>query len=779
MGAVVAIASLFDALVLHPIRLPDAGRLVGVYTKPATARTNPLAPISYPDFSDLQARTRTLSGLAAYAVVDAVVGRDQTAEVMSVAVTSANYFDVLEPLMEAGRSFTRADANNSPSVVVSSKLADRMFGDASAAVGHQLSIGGKRLTVLGVAKDFYGVDLSASPDVWIPIDDAQGAQIPDLALYGPPSDRSIGPYQMVGRLRAGISAEQVESELTTIMHGLWQVYHLPTENHVVRAMPIEAAAGGRGRPQLVLFVAIIATVAGLLLLLACATVMNLFLDRTANRQGELAIRSAIGATRARLFVELSVEGVITGSIAAILALLVAKLIFTAIAEFSLPGGTAVAAAHRPFAARVFAFSVAPCLFLVLTFTVAPAFAGTQAILRNLRGRMAFASSRTRFVAVVALQVAISMTILTGALAGLGALRRALATNLGFRSDRLGAVTLITPDPAGSVATLIEPLHRILDEARKTPGTAQVALTTHVPIAPILRLSIDPIQPAADALPYVGLVGFVSVSPGFFSVLGVRVIEGRDLAETDVGGPLVAVVNQAAARAWPGQTAIGKQLLLYGKARYTIVGVVSNTSYSRPDDSDLPVAFTLLDQAIVRPPRVTVVAQGGDAGRIARDLRSAVARSAPSISVVDVRTIADQTARSLSPQRSAATLLTIFAILACSICFAGLYSTLTYVVTSRTAEIALRSALGASTWSVIRLVCAQTAAAAFGGALVGTLSSIVALRLMGKVLFGIVGASVPSLLGGALLLVFAAVIVAVAPVRRALRIDPALAMRFPD
>lgn len=782
IGANTAIFSLIDAVLLHPVpvRQPDA-------VATAFHRLNERAPYEafpFPLFRSIASNVRSFEGLAGYHVMDIGARIGGQMEQVQTAGVSGNYFDVLGLRPQAGRLLGAADdgpVGSSPVVVISDQAWTRFYGRSLDAIGSTVRAGGMAYTVVGVLpRGFRGTDLTAAPQLWFPI--TMSTSLGEGGLFAPRPGETVyettafGWVEIVGRLRPGVSHTVAASELNSLTLGYWQslggaaAAGRDTMTVPVSVLSLASSAALGDRANLVRFVVILSAVVVLTLLIACVNVANLLIIRGTERARELAVRAALGASRARLTRQAFLESAILAMIGAIAAIGIGLIAMRLLAAFALPGGVALDQLPLGLNLRVLAFTVAAALIAAFTFGLVPALRagrwGSSAMLRGHGGN----SRRGSQGALVVVQAAISIVLLVSAGLFIRSLQAGLSTDLGMDPRGLAAATVdlrihgYTPEQRHAF------YREAVERARALPGVESAAIGTQVPLARLVRLPMTPVA-SEGATPARVNVGNINVSPEYFDVLGVPLIGGRKFTAGDnASAPNVAIVNESAARQLaPGMDIVGREVRLLGTIRYTVVGIVADTKYASVRDSAVPVLFTPVAQP--SGAAASLIVRAGNARAVLPSLARLVREMDPDLPVRDVRLVANQVNAVLMPQRFGATLLGVLSLVALSISAVGIYSVVAYGVSQRTKELGIRIALGATRQHIVRVVAIRSALAIAAGIAVGVIAIGLTSRGLEQFLYGVTRLDLVAFAGAIALLGATAVVGCLAPVRRALRVDP--------
>jgi len=779
IGAALAVFAIVDAVLVRPLPYADASRLVRVTQK---IPVDGFPEISFSDvgFRRLVADTRTLSALAAYTTRDAnLIGRGAPRRI-TTARTSASMFDVLGVRTALGRPFTSGeDVPNGPRVVV---LADRLWRSAFAAdpavVGTVVNLDGDPFTIVGVldaTTTFPGRDIGA----WEPLQ-------MDPASVNPYNS----PYDVIGRMRPRVALDQVARELTESVRAVGKQFPGPHAGSALDLAGFQARVRwlgdevvGDARPVVVLLLAGVT----MLLLLTCANVANLQLANAIARGEELAVRAALGATRARLVRGALIEGVILAGAGAALGLAVAVVGARLLATL-MPAG--IAFDGSLVSVRSLAITVAVVLIVGAVVGAFPVsmIARRDAAL-SLRDRAtggsAVTSSRVRRVLASA-QVALAVLLLHGSGLLIASARAVHDVRLGFRPDSTMSLRINLPDEKFRDRTTRETmLRRILAEAEQIPGVTAAALANALP----LNLGRRDIAMALEGRPFRAdgtdpLADYRVVTSRYFETMGISIVRGRAFTDDDANArytPLV--ISEALAREiWSDDTdPVGHRLRFGPNAPWMpIIGVVADAKNRSLTEAPRPELYfpglgTYANMAF-RSEISLVVRSATDARSLVGPLRRVVASVDPEVPTYAIASMGDIVRDSRAPMITATRLMSAYAIAALLLAVAGTYAVLSYLVTQRRRELAVRMALGASPREVVSLVARESGLMIGAGVAVGLVGALALARLLAGLLYG-VGALDP---GVVLAVVGVASVAGVAaatmPARRAALVDPSAALR---
>ena len=788
IGANTAMFSLATAALLQSPPVHEPERLVAVYT---TCRAGqPRCSSSYPDYRDYRDRSATLTDLAAYTWTTASLGDDRGARLVTVQTTSGNYFPMLAVGAGMGRLIVPDDDRRGGArqvAVLSQELWRDRFGGDSAVVGRTVRLNGAPFEVIGVLPlGFRGLHLQGGADVYVPF--LSGVAL-GTGFWDDPDrldDRgSRWIAQLVGRMAAGVTIEQVRTEMLGISAAL--AAEAP-EARGPRSITVDPLPGyilpEGARTDLSRFVILLVAVVGFALMLACANLANLFLSRAAARRRELGVRLALGAGRGRLVRQLITESVAFAVVGGAAGVLVAAWALSALRGFDLPGGVTIGQLEVALDARMLGIAAVLSLLTGVAFGIVPAL---QASSPNLVGALKDTGGNgggrgwTRH-ALVALQVAMAFLLLVGSGLFLRTLINSLTFDPGFASERVALARFNLSLSRHTSAQAETFTRHLLDRLANAPGVEVASLGTVVPFQPGgfsgTFVSVAGYDPAPDEEMR---VDFVFVAPDYFRALGIPVVAGRGVEGTDdEGGAPVVVVNETAARQWwPNADAVTGRLTFAGAER-NVVGVVGDTDWRRLGEEATPFVFLPIAQfpAVIADRSLTLAVRSrGDPVALLPLVRSEVATLDPDVSLVSLQAMRDRLAAVLMPQRLGATLLTLFALLAVVLAVVGIYGVVSFNVSRDRRNIGIRMALGALRRDVLVMVMRRMIVPVSAGLAVGLVAASLLARGVERFLFGVGPRDLMTYAALALLLFAVAILAAAVPARRATRIDPMEALRY--
>jgi predicted permease len=796
IGANTAVFSLIDAVLLHPVAVPGADRVFVVYTGTSAAR---YGDDTYADYEEFARNASTLDGVAAYAIASVPLTQGDAQEDVDAEFVTDDYFATLRVTPAIGRAIAPSDPSDpgsNPVAVLSASFWHSHFNGNAAAIGTKMLLRGVPITIIGIMPDhFSGTSLSYVPDIWLPTSLLPTLQVPMLAMQGR-IDKQMPLYSIVARLRAGVDSARATVELTQLQRrtrgAAWGSRYGLAGPISTAVIPLaHAAAGVVSRSEVLRIVRLLVAVVALMLLLACLNIANLFLLRAHERARELGVRMALGAGTGRIVQQLTIESLMLALLGGIVGVGVARVAMRAMSAFSLPGKIRLDHVAMGLNPRVLAVAFATTLVTAAVCGLVPGLrAARTSAAEVLRGRAANVGASRHRMVLTALQVALSLVLVVGGALLLRSIRAGFSTGIGFDPRGVAAVTL-APKFDGTFVENMRQLHAVVAELQRQPGVRAAAATTHVPLARFGKRPFAP-GPAPDSGmgdAQTATLGVSYITPDFFDVLGVPLLRGRRFGDQDQPGGIRSIIlNESAARAlWPNASAVGR--VVHGKFfgpivhAYIVVGIVRDTKYGSLDDDRVPFAYVPLGQEDLLGRAVTFVARSRDPRgtlpvitRIVKDVAPDMKLATGNSPATRPRLVSDQIAATLAPQRLGAALLTALAVLALCVSGVGIYGTVSYSVSRRTAEIGIRKALGARSAGVVALVVRQTALAVGLGAVGGLIGAAASTRFLQGLLYGVGPFDVVSFIVASCVVALVAAGAALVPSLRSARIDPVRAIQ---
>jgi predicted permease len=778
IGANTAIFTVIDAALLRSLPYKDPARLVHLW-ETKRSRDFEQREASYPDFQDWRGQSGgVFDGVAGYAQRQfTLVDGGEAIRTRGATVTS-NFFDLLGVKTEAGRTFLEGeDAPGAQrTVVLSHGLWLRRFGGERGMAGRQVTLDGESYTVVGVLPAGFQFAKLGDVDMWTPL-----APTPEVAAR-----RYMHWLRVIARLRPGISLDTAQAQMMTVAERIEADDAASHAGVGIRVVPLQEEIVGPIRPVLLLLLGAV----GFVLLIACTNVANLLLARSSARRKEMAIRAALGASRWRVVRQLLTESVLLslagGATGLVLALWGVDALVAAIPAAQLT--------QMPYLrslslnTEVLLFACALSLATGVLFGLMPAVAASRSDLQEAmkeggRNSGSRGSHRLRDVLVVA-EVALALVLLVGAGLLLKSLAVMLRVDPGFDTQNLLTMRLaLPPDRYNENAKAARYYEELLRRVSALPGVRGVTETSNLPLAGEGGTGTPQVVGRATGEGEMGESHLRTVSANYFDVMGIPVLKGRAFVERDkADAPGVLLVNKTfAERIFPGEDPLGRRVTFKWSAAeppFEIVGVVGDEKVTSLDARTTPVIY-FHEQQSPDSSVALIVRAGADPAALAGTVRAELHTLDAEVPVFSVQTMEQVVAgsRATFMRRYPAYLTVVFACVALLLALVGIYGVISYAVTQRTHEIAIRVALGARGRDVLRLVLGHGLLLALAGVGLGTAGALALTRLISGLLFG-VSAADPIVYGLVSLLLLAVALAAcLAPARRATKVDPMAALRY--
>jgi putative ABC transport system permease protein len=771
IGATTVLFSAVNGVLLRPLPFPDADRIVMLW---ATAGANTGDPLlaSYPDVIDWRTRSHSFDRLGVMRSQSVnLTGRGTPDRIVGEFV-GAEVFDVLGARTELGRLFTVSEStpgHGARVVVLSDGTWRTRFGGDAHIIGRTLTLNGQPHVVVGVLSPDFQDPLGAATDVWLPI-----TSTPNALTF----TRGVTNVWAVARLRTGVTVASAQRELHGIAAQLADEY--PATNRGAGAYVVslrDQVVGPMRAALLVVFAA-----AGLLLLIACATVANLQLARAVARRDEIAVRTALGAERHRIIRQLLTESLLLALAGGALGALIARPALSVLAAL-VPRGLP-AFGPVTVSAPALAFALVASAASALVFGLVPAMTASRTDVRTALGSRASAGSEHRArgtASVSAAQLALCTVLLIVAALVTRSLTELRRVDTGFDGENVLGAELRMPAAAyaGDTARMLF-LEGLLRQLHAIPGAQSAALVASVPLSGNWASGRYEVEGRADPAGQGPLAQTNAASDGYFATMRIPISAGRAFTAGDrLGSPRVAVVGRTlAAREWPGEPAVGKHIRMQGDTTWmTVVGVAGDVKQRTLADEPTAQLYTPMLQTPGIFTSILVRTAGGPAAAAAGALRAAVWAVDPNQPVWRIAPLAAMRADATRQQRFTAVLTASFALLALVLGTLGVYGVVSYAVARRTREIGLRLAFGASRGRVVVLVVRDAVRVALVAAAAGTLVAAAAVEALRTQLFGVAPHDPATFVAVPLVLVATAAVAAYLPARRAGRIEVMEALRL--
>lgn len=779
VGANTAIFSVVNAVLLGPLPYPQPDHLVKVWGNFAgIGIPNNQNWISAPEFKDLESQNKSFSQIAAIDSASVNLSINGTPQRIEGYRVSPSLFPMLGTQPIVGRAFLPEEAQpgRDKVVLLSYGLWQRGFGGDPKVVGRTLDINGLDYSVVGVMPASFQYPEDA--EVWGPLAFAPADLMPD--------NRGNHGLEVLARIKPGLSLAQARDDMKSLTQAVEQQnpgYPYARFQFAFTLTPLLAEMVSDVQKALWILTGAVS----LVLLIACANVANLLLVRASSREREIAIRMALGASRARLIGQLLTESVMLSVVGGAAGLIVARWGLRALIGLSSSIFPRVAAASIDGA--VLAFTAFISLGTGIIFGLAPALQSSHEISRDAlkeggRGAtVGSVSQRLRHALIVA-ELALSLVLLNGAGLLLKSFLRLQEVDAGFRPDHVLTMRVSLPETKYSKPEQYRAFFRdVVDRVSKLPGVQAAGAVNLLPLTGSSQSGTTTIDthavPADEATPE---TDWRVVAPGYFQAMGISLISGRFIDEHDTDqSPPVAVVDETLAKTyWPNENAVGKRLHLGGtesKAPWkTIVGVVRHVRYRTLEAQSRAETYWPEAQSNYRSLSL-VVRTSSDPHNFAPVVQKVVQAVDPDQPVFAVRTMEDLMTNSLARRRLSMLLLGIFAGAALLLAAVGIYGVMSYWVNQRSHELGIRMALGAGRMDVLRLVLRQSGVLAGFGVVFGVVGSLMLNRLIASLLFGVKAGDLSTFITVAVSLAGVALLASFIPARRATSVDPIVALRY--
>jgi putative ABC transport system permease protein len=782
IGANTAIFSVVNAVLLRPLSYTDSDRLVQVIEHDQKRGVD-FDWVSFPNFRDWAMHNQVFDSMAAYKFQTLNLTNVSQPEVLFGAKVSANLLSTLgaEPIL--GRNFLPEEdqPGRDHEVILSYDTWNKLFGADPKLIGKTLTLGDEQYAVIGVMPRSFNFPPRVPVTVVLP-SKAAAFWVP-LGLTVHPEQRDWNMLGVVARLKPDSTLVQARGDMNVVARGLEQQY--PSQNHDigVRVEPLLSQVVGDIRPTLLIFLGAI----GLVLVVACANVSNLLLARSTTRQREIAMRKSLGASQSRLIRQLLTESLLLALAGGALGVLIAyggTFLFRVLGPDSVPrlGEIAINGA-------ALAYTLGVSVLTGIIFGLAPSLGASRADLTQ-----AFKGSGTNLSStgkhsgllgtLVVLEIALSLALLIGAGLMLKSFVRLEQVDPGFRPENVLTVWAALPEakyrtPQQRLAFYEQSFQRI----QTLPSVKSVGAIDDLPLSGIhgggpFTIEGQPTESDVNAPVAYRCV----VSTLYFRTMAIPLIQGREFTERDrVDAPLVLMINESAARRyWPGENPVGKRLsFTTGSVQPTwlaIIGVVKDVLHDGVDSAAKPTIYLPFLQ-VPQEFMVTVVRTSVDPSSMVSAVRGAIAAVDKDQPLLMIRTMAEIYSDSVAQRRFNTVLIVAFGALALLLALVGVYGLMAYAVTQRVHEMGIRFALGAQRWDVLKIVLGQGLRVTLTGIGFGLAAAFVLTRFLSKLLFNVPHSDPETFVAVCLSLGGIALLACYVPARRAMRVDPMVALRF--
>ena len=786
IGATSTIFSLANMLLFRELPIDKPAEVVAVNRGLGQA-----PPGSYPDYVAYRDNNKSFSGFAATCITPLNFSNGTQTEIVPGEIVTGNYFTVLGVKTAMGRTFLPEEDQTpgaNPVAVISHRFWIRRFNSDPTVVGKTMTLNGQSFNIIGIApEEFTGSMVMYNVDMWVPM--MMEAQLiptdPDLL-----KDRRVDWLNLLGRLKPGVSMAQAEADLNLIdsqlMHDDPDIIH--TEANM-RRLTVSHTTGiyiPNMRRNIARVSSFLMVLIGLVLLIACANVMNVLLARAARRRKEFAIRLSLGAQRKRLIRQLLTESFLLAALGGIAGLIVTLALTRLMSAYRPP--TPPPFTFEPniqMDARVLVFTLLLSFATAIIFGLIPALQASRPNLVTSLKDDASLNSRKRFRqfslrnAIVIAQVAVSLVLLITAALFVRSVQKMQGVDPGFNTENAFLMN-VDLDLQGYTKPRGREFYRQLTERiRALPGVQAVSMTSHFPLGfeqyfeSVLIEGREPPREGEEIL-----IQTYNVDPGFFQMMKIPFLKGSSFnGQEREDSPRVAVINERmAARFWPNEEAIGKRFRFEGVTGplLEVIGVVKNSKVRSLGEYPNPLIYVSNNQDYA-PAMNLLVRTGGDPAQTMIAARKQVQMLDSNLPIKVLSTFDEVVSNSVWRERIGITLFTTFGFLGLILTATGLYGVIAYSVARRTREIGIRLALGAKPRNVVAMVVKQGSIQILIGVIIGLALGFVVSRLLASLLFGVVADPVPFLVVPAMI-ILVSLLACYIPARRAAKITPLIALR---
>ncbi len=760
--------------VLRPAPMGDPTTLLALHT---TERGECCNHFTWPLFADLREQAKSFSGVAAYfELVPASIGGNGDPERVWGQAATTDFFDVARLRMALGRGFIREE-ERLPVVVLGYNLWQRRFGADPALAGKTVTLSGRAFTAVGVAPPaFHGADQILYTQFWVPIATVDQL-LPHTANF---ESRHENWLAVVARLRPGYTREQAAAELAVFARRMGQA-HPDVEKD--RGFRLEQAGSlpPRDRTFVLMFLAALAAVVLMVLLIACANVANLLLAQASGRQREMAIRRALGATRAQLMRQMVTESVLLALAGGVLGAALSAWAAAALSTLPIPAPVPLDLnVVVDWRTLLYTFALSAGTGFVLGLAVA--WAATRPSASGLKGDELWSRPGSRWSlrnALVVAQISMALVLLCATGLFLRSLENAAGMDIGFRSRGVFTMSIDPRLHGYTAARTTQFLAALRQRVAALPGVISAACTDVAPLSGGNRSDTF----SAEGRPAVSTrqsVDLYMATPGYFDTLGIPRLAGRDFADENPDGPKVAIVNEALARElFPSESPIGRRVS-GGGMTYQVIGVVRNIKSRTVGEETRPVLFRSLPQNVASDPSLmgysVLVRAAANSPAPAGAVRHEIRSLDPALAIYNAETLDEHFRSALFLPRLTGTLFAIFGGAGLLLAAVGLYGVMSYSISRRTREIGIRLALGSPVGAVQRLVIRQGMRLTAIALLLGLAAAWAVAKFSASMLYGIRPHDAVTFTAVPVFLAVIAFLACWIPARRLERVDPLTALR---
>jgi len=769
IGGNSAMFTVVNAVLLRPLHYPESDRIVvleGINPARGITRSN----MSGSDLADWQMQSQAFDQLAGFVATGFVLRDGDETERVRAAFITADFFSLLRVAPFRGRVLQPGDQQPGKDnvAVISYGLWQRRFGGDEGVVGRNVMIGADRTTIVGVMPP--GFDYPEQSEAWAP-----------LAVDLSKERRDNRYFNVIGRLKPGASVPQAQAQLDTINQRLAQSYNETNNGWSARVTTLQEGLVGQVRLSLLILLCAVAFV----LLIACANIANLLLARATSRHKEIAVRTALGATRFRIVRQLLTENFVLSLLGGAAGLLLSVWLTKLLVAIS-PANSPRFDEIRPDA-RVLIFTAGLTLLTGLIFGLVPALQASRSdhaegLKESSRGSTGGRSNRIRGLLMVA-EIGLSFVLLAGAGLLIKSFMRLREVNAGFNPNNI--VTLRLSGPPGKYrapAPREQFFRQVINSVRSVPGIENAGMVLSLPLGgDTFNVGRSLILEGRPATPEDSInAAYLPASPEYFRTLGIPLIAGRlfDDRDTDTAPKVVVVNEPLARRLWPGQSPIGRHITIWRDEKFAreIIGIVGETKASL-DNEPATQMYVPYSQDANWGSMSFVIRTQGEPSASFNAIRNAIRSVEKGAPVYNASTMNDVLAISVGPRRTPMLLLSAFAGAALLLAMMGIYGVTAFYVTQRTQEIGIRMALGAQMKDVLLLVFRVGITLTVIGIAAGIAGAFVVTRWLKSLLFGVNPTDWLTLAAVTGCVLVTALLACYLPARRATRTDPLVALRY--
>jgi putative ABC transport system permease protein len=778
IGANTAIFSVVYAILLRPLPYADPGQLVVIFQSKPQEQV-PFTGINYVNFAECRAQSHAFAEMAANQAHQLTLTGVGEPSVLTTTVVTPEIFSLLQAQPLLGRTFLPEDGKRGAALVVilSENLWRSQFGSDPSLVGRSISLDKRSFTVVGIMPaSFHSLLLTAHEDIWIPL-----SQDP---LFGPWMSRLSGHWlRVIGRLKPGVSLAQAQAEMNTMSAALANEDPADNAGWQIRVVPLQEDIVGKSRPALLVLLAAV----GLVLLIACVNIANLLLSRASSRAREIALRIALGAGRKRIVRQLLTESTVLGLLGGIAGIVLAYWGVHALGSL-LPADLPRVQTIR-VDGWVLGFALLLSFVASFIFGLAPSvFAADSSLQRGLKesaghsGESGGQRSARGFLAATEIALATVLLVAAGLL--MRSFTMLTSVNPGFNAEHVVKADISLPQFQYSTPQQWAAFsNALLDRIQVEPGLRDAAMVVPLPLdegnvnLAFQIVGNPPLPPGVSVT-----ADFSSVSPDYFHLMEIPLLRGRVFgAQDSAAAPRVTVISETMARQFfPNQDPLGKQLIFGfppdGDAAREIVGVVGDVRDTSLSEMPGPMMYVPFAQAPFWGGQLVVRSTLGSSS-VAASIRKVTHDIDKDLPVTDIATLPETLDASVAQPRFRTLLVGLFGLIALLLAAVGIFGVISYSVSRRSHEIGIRVALGATPANVLQLILGESAKLVLLGLALGVPAALALTRFLASLLFEVHPADPLTFIGVAALLSAVALIACYVPAKRAMRVDPMVALRY--